>query len=305
VDNLVFNRLKKGLAKTAELLAGKLISITTGRMTLDDEMLRDVEEALIMSDIGLKTAKDLVNSLKSAVKKKEVTNPDGIRPYLRSQIEAMVAPKNPPSSDVPPLNVILMVGVNGAGKTTTIGKLSARISGEGKKVLIAAGDTFRAAAIEQLAQWCARTGCEMVRHQQGSDPSAVVFDAMKAATARKMDVVIIDTAGRLHTRSNLMEELKKVRRIIGREVEGAPHETLLVVDGTTGQNAINQVREFNANIGLTGVVITKLDGTAKGGAVVGIVNETGIPVKYVGVGEGVDDLRNFDPKEFAAALVEG
>ncbi|MBI3793962.1 MAG: signal recognition particle-docking protein FtsY [Nitrospinae bacterium] len=300
----MFNRFKKGLAKTAELLAGKLISITTGRMSLDSDMLRDVEDALIMSDVGLKTAQDLVNSLKAAVKSKEVVSPDGIRPFLRTKIEALVTPKkteNPPA----PLTVILMVGVNGAGKTTTIGKLSARLSGEGKKVLVAAGDTFRAAAIEQLAQWCSKSGCEMVRHQQGSDPSAVVFDAMKAAKARGADFVIVDTAGRLHTRYNLMEELKKVRRIIAREVEGAPHETLLVVDGTTGQNAISQVREFNSNIGLTGVVITKLDGTSKGGAVIGIVNETGIPVKYVGVGEGADDIKPFDPREFASAILDG
>lgn len=300
----MLSRLKKGLGKTAELLAGKLVTFATGRIPLTDEMIQDVEDALITSDVGLKTARDLVESLKTARKNKELATSDDIRPFLRSRIEALVAVGNSATNHVEHKpKVILMVGVNGAGKTTTIGKLSSRLSADGKKVLVAAGDTFRAAAIEQLAQWCARSGCELIRHQQGSDPSAVVFDALKAAVARGTDVVIVDTAGRLHTRSNLMEELKKLRRIIAREVEGAPHETLLVVDGTTGQNAINQVREFNANMGLTGVVITKLDGTAKGGAVVGIVNETGIPVRYVGVGEAAEDLQDFDAKAFAEAII--
>jgi fused signal recognition particle receptor len=302
----MLSRLRKGFAKTAELLADKLVNVATGRMPLTDSVILEVEEALIMSDVGLQTARALVNSLRDAVKKKEVLATDQIRPFLRSQIEAMVTvaktgTESGREGETP--RVILMVGVNGAGKTTTIGKLASRFSGEGKNVLVAAGDTFRAAAIEQLAHWCERAGCEIVRHQQGADPSAVVFDALKAADARKKDVVIVDTAGRLHTRSNLMDELKKVRRIIAREVEGAPHETLLVVDGTTGQNAINQVKEFNSHIGLTGVVITKLDGTAKGGAVVGIVHETGIPVKYIGVGEAMEDLQDFDPKAFAEALI--
>lgn len=302
----MLNRLRRGLAKTAELMADKLVNIATGRMPLNDEIILEVEEALIMSDVGLQTARELVNSLKEAVKKKEVASTDQIRPFLRSKIQAMVTPALA-GTDIEHVSktpmVILMIGVNGAGKTTTIGKLASRYGGLGKTVLVAAGDTFRAAAIEQLAKWCERAGCEMVRHQQGADPSAVVFDSLTAAKARNKEVVIVDTAGRLHTRSNLMDELKKVRRIIARETDGGPHETLLVVDGTTGQNAINQVREFNANIGVTGVVITKLDGTSKGGAVVGIVNETGIPVRYVGVGEGADDLQDFDPKTFAEAII--
>ncbi|MBI3581117.1 MAG: signal recognition particle-docking protein FtsY [Nitrospinae bacterium] len=301
----MLSRLKKGLGKTAELLAGRLVALATGRKPLSDAVLQEVEEALITSDVGLRTSRELVAALKSAHKKREISTTDEIRPFLRSRIQSLVTvnhPRTPPDAEAAP-RVILMVGVNGAGKTTTIGKLASRLTGEGKKVLVAAGDTFRAAAVEQLAQWCARAGCEIVRHPQGADPSAVVFDALKAGVARGKDVVIVDTAGRLHTRSNLMDELKKVRRIIAREVQGAPHETLLVVDGTTGQNTINQVREFNANIGLSGVVITKLDGTAKGGAVVGIVNETGIPVKYVGVGEGVEDLQDFDPAVFAEAII--
>ncbi len=302
----MLSRLKKGLSKTAELLAGRLVALATGRTPLGDSVLQEVEEALIASDVGLRTSRELVDALKSAHKKREISTTDEIRPFLRSRIESLVTVNHPatqaPDAGAKPW-VILMVGVNGAGKTTTIGKLASRLTQDGKKVLVAAGDTFRAAAVEQLAHWCARAGCEIVRHPQGADPSAVVFDALKAGVARGTDVVIVDTAGRLHTRSNLMDELKKVRRIIAREVQGAPHETLLVVDGTTGQNTINQVREFNANIGLTGVVITKLDGTAKGGAVVGLVNETGIPVKYVGIGEGVEDLQDFDPVAFAEAII--
>jgi fused signal recognition particle receptor len=298
----LFGRLKKGLAKTSETLVGKIVSITTGRMMLDDAMLEEIEESLIAADMGLATASALIGSLKDAVKRKEITTADGVRPFLRKRIESLVTVGEYKGATGSP-HVILMVGVNGAGKTTTIGKLASRFSAEGKSVLVAAGDTFRAAAIEQLEEWSRRAGCEIVRHQAGADPSAVAFDAMKAAIARNKDIVIVDTAGRLHTRSNLMEELKKVRRIIGRELEGAPHETLLVVDGTTGQNAINQVKEFHSHIGLSGIVITKLDGTAKGGAVVGIVNETKVPIRYVGMGESAEDLQPFDPALFAEALI--
>ncbi|MBI5177741.1 MAG: signal recognition particle-docking protein FtsY [Nitrospinae bacterium] len=297
-----FSRLKKGLGKTTELLAGKLVSITTGRLHLDDDLLEEIEDALIVADLGIATATGLIASLRAAVKKKEITKPDEVRPFLRKRIQEIInVPYTGTMAGAP--HVILMIGVNGAGKTTTIGKLASRFAGEGKSVMVAAGDTFRAAAIEQLAEWSKRAGCEIIRHQAGADPSAVAFDAMKAAIARNKDVVIVDTAGRLHTRTNLMEELKKVRRIIARELEGAPHETLLVVDGTTGQNASAQVREFNVNIPLTGIVITKLDGTAKGGALIGIVNETKIPVRYIGVGESAEDLQPFDAAAFAEALL--
>lgn len=296
-----FTRLKKGLAKTHDALVGKIAAVT-GRVHLDDALLEDLEYALIAADTGMPTTMELIGQLKAAVKKKELSTVEEVRPFLAKRIEAMMT--------VPPIgvsgakpHVILMTGVNGAGKTTTIGKLSAIFAAEGKSVLLAAGDTFRAAAIEQLAEWGKRTGAELVRHAAGSDPSAVAFDAMKAGIARGKDVIIIDTAGRLHTRNNLMEEMKKIRRIVGREFPGAPHETLLVVDGSTGQNAINQVKEFNRSVPLTGIVITKLDGTSKGGAVIGIVNETKIPVRYIGVGESVEDLQPFDPALFSEALL--
>ena len=298
-----FTRLKKGLAKTHDALVGKIASAVTGRMRLDDELLEELEYALIAADTGMPTTVELIGQLKAAVKKKELTDAGQVRPFLSKRIEAMMT--------VPPIgkfgakpHVILMIGVNGAGKTTTIGKLAALFAAEGKSVLLAAGDTFRAAAIEQLAEWGKRTGAELVRHGAGGDPSAVAFDAVKAGIARGKDVIIIDTAGRLHTRNNLMEEMKKIRRIIDRELPGAPHETLLVVDGATGQNAINQVKEFNQSVPLTGIVITKLDGTSKGGAVIGVVNETKIPVRYIGVGESVEDLQPFDPALFSEALLQ-
>jgi fused signal recognition particle receptor len=300
----VFGGFRKVFSNTGDLLAGRLLAAITGKMALNDAALLEMEEALISADVGLKTSADLIYLLKDAVRKKEITDPVAIKPFLRSRIESFVTvpPQAGVSGNVSP-HVILMVGVNGAGKTTTIGKLAFMFSAEGKSVLVAAGDTFRAAAIEQLAQWCSRTGCELIRHQPGADPSAVAFDAIRAAKARDKSVMIMDTAGRLHTRTNLMEELKKVRRIIAREMEGAPHETLLVIDGSTGQNAINQIKEFHSNIGITGIVITKLDGTSKGGAVVGIINETKIPVKYIGVGEAAEDLQPFDPKAYGEALI--
>ncbi len=297
-----FTRLKKGLAKTHDTLVGKIAAVT-GRMHLDDALLEELEYALIAADTGMPTTMELIAQLKAAVKRKELTAAAEVRPFLAQRIQAMMTVPPAGAFGAKP-HVILMIGVNGAGKTTTIGKLSAIFAAEGKSVLLAGADTFRAAAIEQLAEWGKRTGAELVRHAAGADPSAVAFDAMKAGIARGKDVVIIDTAGRLHTRNNLMEEMKKIRRIIDRELPGAPHETLLVVDGSTGQNAINQVKEFNRSVPLTGIVITKLDGTSKGGAVIGIVNETKIPVRYIGVGEAVDDLQPFDPALFSEALLQ-
>ncbi len=297
-----FTRLKKGLAKTHDALVGKIAAVT-GRVHLDDALLEELEYALIAADTGMPTTMELIGQLRVAVKKKELTSVEEVRPFLAKRIQTMMTVPPITASSARP-HVILMTGVNGAGKTTTIGKLAARFAAEGKSVLLAAGDTFRAAAIEQLAEWGKRTGAELVRHEAGSDPSAVAFDAMKAGIARGKDIIIIDTAGRLHTRNNLMEEMKKIRRIIDRELPGAPHETLLVVDGSTGQNAIHQVKEFNRSVPLTGIVITKLDGTSKGGAVIGIVNETKIPVRYIGVGESVDDLQPFDPALFSEALLQ-
>ena len=298
-----FARLQQGLKKTNAQLMGGLVRVTTGRMSLDEAMLEELEETLITADVGIHASTALIDSLRKAVKKKSVKKGEEVIPFLRSEIEKLLEVKSAPVSRTAP-HVILMIGVNGAGKTTTIGKLAHRFKNEGSSVLIAAADTFRAAAIEQLGQWSSRIGCDFVRHQAGSDPSAVAFDAIKAAVARKIDVVLVDTAGRLHTRVNLMEELKKVRRIIERELPGAPHETLIVLDGTTGQNALQQVKQFHAMLPLTGIVLTKLDGTSKGGAVIGIIDETGIPVKYIGIGEKVDDLQTFDPKLFAEAILK-
>ena len=297
-----FGRLRQGLKKTNTQLVGGLVRATTRRLSLDEAMLEELEEALITADVGVHTSTTLIDSLRKAVKKKSVIKGEEVIPFLRSEIEKLLDVKAAPVSRTAP-HVILMIGVNGAGKTTSIGKLAHLFKSEGSSVLIAAADTFRAAAIEQLGEWSSRIGCDFVRHQAGSDPSAVAFDAIKAAVARKIDVVLVDTAGRLHTRVNLMEELKKVRRIIDRELPGAPHETLIVLDGTTGQNALQQVKQFNTSLPLTGIVLTKLDGTSKGGAVIGIFDETRIPVKYIGIGEKVDDLQPFDPKLFAEAIL--
>jgi len=300
-------RLKEGLRKTSKSLVSSITHATTGRISIDEELFQELEEALITADIGMPTTMQLIDNLKKAVKNKEIKEVEEIRPFLRERIgelagSPLVQPETVMENHGVP-HVILVVGVNGAGKTTTIGKLANIYQSSGKSVLLSAGDTFRAAAIEQLDEWSRRVGCEIVKHLPNSDPSAVAFDAMKAAVARKKDVVIVDTAGRLHTRTNLMEELSKVRRIIGREVEGAPHETLLVLDGTTGQNALNQANEFHSKINLTGLVLTKLDGTGKGGAVIRIINETKLPVKYIGIGEKIDDLQPFDAKLFAEAIL--
>ncbi len=312
-----FSRLKKGLRKTHDELNEKVVRATTLRMKLDDVMMEELEEALISSDIGMPTTLALIDSLNNALKRKDVTKPEDVTPFLRKEIETLVSVGAESAESMQSVtavgqvhgpvkgspHVILVVGVNGSGKTTTVGKLAHYHGNKGKSVILGASDTFRAAADDQLVEWSRRAGCDIVKHHPGSDPSAVAFDAIKAAVARKRDVLIVDTAGRLHTRTNLMEELKKIRRIIARELEGAPHETLLVVDGTTGQNTINQVKEFNAMIPLTGIVITKLDGTSKGGAVVGIIHETKTPVKFLGIGEKIGDLQPFDPRLFAEALI--
>lgn len=296
------SRLRRGLNKTGEQIGSGVLRVITGRINLDETMMEELEEAFITADVGMETATMLINSLRDAVERKSITKADQVKQFLRKEIEKLLT-INSPSAVTGKPHLILVVGVNGSGKTTTIGKLASHFRGEGKSVLMAAGDTFRAAAIEQLDEWSKRAGCDLVRHKPGSDPSAVAFDAIKAGVARKRDVVLVDTAGRLHTRVNLMEELKKVRRIIARELESAPHETLLVIDGTTGQNALKQVKEFNDIMPITGLVITKLDGTSKGGAIIGISAQTGIPVKYIGIGEKTDDLQPFDPRLFAEAIL--
>ncbi|HAM50236.1 MAG TPA: signal recognition particle-docking protein FtsY [Nitrospiraceae bacterium] len=296
-----FNRLKEGLSKTRKGLIEKVETVFKGRK-IDDETLEELEEALIAADIGLKASTEIIDFLRERARKGEITSVQNVKDYLKKEMSAMLGSPRPLVVSGERPFVILAVGVNGVGKTTTIGKLSARFISEGKSVLLAAADTFRAAAIEQIEIWAKRTGAQIVRHQNGSDPAAVAFDALGAARARNIDVVIVDTAGRLHTKSSLMEELKKVRRIIDKALPGAPHETLLVVDATTGQNALRQAAMFDSAIGVTGIALTKLDGTAKGGIVFAIHKELGIPVRLIGIGEGVEDLRDFDSTEFVEAL---
>ena len=298
-----FDRLKSGLEKTRKSFAEKIEQVIKGYADIDEEFLDDIEMALLTSDVGVTVTSRLMQDIRTGIKAKEINQPDDLRPFLAQRISSMLnegtAAMQLPEKSV---GVILVVGVNGVGKTTTIGKLGHFYAAQGKKVLLAAADTFRAAAIDQLEIWGQRTGCEVIKHAEGSDPAAVAFDALQAAKARNFDIVIIDTAGRLHNKGNLMEELRKIYRIIGREVEGAPHETLLVLDATTGQNALNQARVFGEVSDVTCVALTKLDGTAKGGVIVAVKSELGVPVKWIGVGEGMDDLRPFDAEEFAQAL---
>lgn len=298
-----FDKLKAGLEKTRKSFTEKIEQLVIGYATIDDEFLDDLEAVLLSADVGVSTTAKLMAEIRNGIKSKEINSPDDLKPFLKAKISAMLLrePQDEQDTHEPPI-VMLIVGVNGVGKTTTIGKLASYYHEAGKKVLIAAGDTFRAAAIDQLEIWGQRTNTEVIKHVEGSDPAAVAYDAVQAAKARRADIVIIDTAGRLHTKSNLMEELKKINRVIAKEIPAAPHETLLVLDATTGQNAINQAKLFGDVVKLSGVVLTKLDGTAKGGVVIAIKNELDLPVKWVGVGEGVNDLRPFDPAEFAAAL---
>ena len=298
-----FDRLKKGLTKTRENLTNKIEKLVIGYADIDDELLDELEETLIMADVGIETTERLMTAVRKGIRKKEINSLDDLRPFLQKEITAILSEgENETHVAAEEPTVLLVIGVNGAGKTTTIGKLAAYYKGEGKKVLLAAADTFRAAAIDQLESWGEHTGVPVIKHEEGSDPAAVAFDAVKAAKARDVDVLIIDTAGRLQTKSNLMQELEKINRVIGREIKGAPHETLLVLDATTGQNAVSQAELFTKAAPITGVVLTKLDGTAKGGVVIGIKSRLKMPVKWIGVGESVEDLRPFDAEDFARAL---
>lgn len=300
-----FERLKQGLSKTHSNLVGRIDSLVLGRKQIDAETLEELEEILIAADIGVATAVELIRMLEQRMKRNELKDGETLKKALKEEILARLLKQAAPldTSAASPY-VILVIGVNGVGKTTTIGKLASRFILEGKKVILAAGDTFRAAAAEQLEIWGKRAGADVIRHKEGADPSAVVFDACKAAIARKCDILIVDTAGRLHTKVNLMEEMKKIRRILGREIPGAPHETLLILDAATGQNAISQAKLFKESALVSGIALTKLDGTAKGGIVVAVSNEFKIPVRFIGVGESVDDLREFDPGQFVEALFQ-
>ena len=298
-----FDKLKQGLEKTRKNFTEKLEQLVTGYATIDQEFFDELEAVLLSADVGVKTTNLLLADIRSGIKKREIETPQQLKPFLQKRIREILESnlEQGTLAEIPP-TVIMVVGVNGVGKTTTIGKLGTYYREQGKKVILAAGDTFRAAAIEQLDIWADRANAEVIKHSEGSDPAAVAYDAIQAAKARKADVVIMDTAGRLHTKANLMEELKKINRVISRELPGAPHETLLVLDATTGQNAINQAKIFGDVVQLTGVVLTKLDGTAKGGVVIAIKSELNLPVKWIGVGEGPADLRPFVPQDFSQAL---
>lgn len=302
----LFSRLKEGLAKTRQGLVGKVEEIITGRKRIDEGLYEELEEALIQADVGVETSLELVESLRARVKEQKIDDPSLLKDIIKELIEdILIHEASQVNFQSGELTIIVVVGVNGVGKTTTIGKLAHNFKAHGKRVLLAAGDTFRAAAIDQLEIWGNRVGVDVIKHQEGSDPAAVAFDAVQAARSRKVDILIVDTAGRLHNKTNLMEELRKVTRVIGRELPGAPHEVLLVLDATTGQNALSQAKLFGEVAGVTGIVLTKLDGTARGGVVIGIKNELQVPVKFIGIGEAMDDLREFEPKDFAQALFEG
>lgn len=295
-----FNKIKKGLEKTRKKFVANVEHIVIGYAQIDEEFLEELEMVMLTSDLGVKTTEYLMKEIRRGVTEGIIANTADVLPFMEDCIATLMEEDKEVEMHSP--EVILVVGVNGVGKTTTIGKLAQYYTTQGKSVVIAAADTFRAAASEQLTIWAERVGAPIVKHKEGADPAAVVYDAMASAVAKKADIVIVDTAGRLHTKKNLMEELKKIGRVADRQVPGAPHQTLLVVDGTTGQNAVSQARLFGQAVPVNGIVVTKLDGTAKGGVVISIKEELGVPVRWIGVGEGIDDLRPFDAKEFARAL---
>lgn len=296
-----FEKLKQGLSKTRKALVEKAEALFRGR-AVNEALLEELEELLIMADVGPQAASSITGALRERVKKGKISDAGQLEAAMKEEIRGILKEGHKIICTGEKPYVILTVGVNGVGKTTTIGKLARRFTDQGFSVTLAAGDTFRAAAIEQLEIWAERAGAQIVKHRSGADPAAVAFDAIVSAKAKGIDAVIIDTAGRLHTKSNLMEELKKIKRVISKEMPSAPHEILLVVDATSGQNAINQAKIFNEAVGITGIALTKLDGSAKGGIVLAINKELGIPVKLIGVGEGVDDLQDFNAGEFADAL---
>ena len=301
-----FARLRQGLSKTSASIGEGMASLFLGKKTIDDDLLDEIETRLLTADVGVEATTAIIGSLTQKVARKQLTDSDALFKALQEELAAMLRPVEQPLQidGAKRPYVILVVGVNGAGKTTTIGKLASRLQGEGKKVMLAAGDTFRAAAVEQLQVWGERNKIPVIAQHTGADSASVIFDAVQAAKARGMDVLIADTAGRLHTKDNLMEELKKVRRVIGKLDDSAPHEVLLVLDAGTGQNAINQAKQFNQTVNLTGLALTKLDGTAKGGVIFALAKQFGLPIRYIGVGEGIDDLRTFEAEPFVQALFQ-
>lgn len=296
-----FKKLNKGLKKTRDNMSGAINAALYGKNEIDDEFYDELEEILVMADVGVNTSAEIVEKLRDAVFKKNLRKAKDVKEEIKNIVADMLSGGETIDMVTIP-SVILVIGVNGVGKTTSIGKMAAMFKEEGKKVILGAADTFRAAAIDQLEIWADRAGVDIVKHKEGADPAAVVFDTISAGKARNADIIICDTAGRLHNKKNLMDELAKIYRVIGRELPDSSVETLLVLDAATGQNAVNQAREFSNVANITGIILTKLDGTAKGGIIVAIKNELGIPVKYVGVGEGIDDLQPFDAAEFADGI---
>jgi len=300
-----WRRLKSGLTRTREGLTMGLADMIRGKKVIDDEVLEEIETRLLMADVGVEATQRIIANLTDKVERKQLGDLDALLQALRSDMLDLLEPSFKPlhiDDSIKPY-VIMMVGINGAGKTTTIGKLAKRYQNEGKKVMLAAGDTFRAAAVEQLQTWGERNQVPVVAQQRNADPASVIYDAMEAAKARDVDVLILDTAGRLHTQTNLMEELKKIHRVAKKVIAEAPHEVMLVIDGGIGQNALNQAEQFHQTISLTGITLTKLDGTAKGGIVFAIANKTALPIRFIGVGEAIDDLREFDAEDFVDALL--
>lgn len=295
------SKLREGLGKTSSALMGGIESVMRSFVKIDEDFLEELEEILITSDVGVGASEEIIDELRERIRDDRIKTRDDTMAALREIISGMIGESEPLHLDTKP-SVILVIGVNGAGKTTSVGKISARLKAEGKRVVVAAADTFRAAAIDQLAVWCDRAGVELVKQSEGSDPAAVVYDAANYARAKGADVLIVDTAGRLHNKKNLMNELAKINRVIDRELPGASRENLLVLDATTGQNAIIQAKEFGEAANITGLVLNKLDGTAKGGIVLSIRRELGLPVKFIGVGEKIDDMQPFDAEEFIDAL---
>ena len=298
-----FDRLKQGLFKTKNAIVGKVDALFKKFVKVDEDLFDELEELLISADIGVNTTEEILDELRDTVKDKRIKEPEEVKRELFDILRRMIGEHEPLNLSTKP-SVILVIGVNGVGKTTSIGKISAELKRQGKKVVVAAADTFRAAAAEQLNVWTDRAGVDIIRQAAGADPASVVFDAISAVKSRGADVLIVDTAGRLHNKKNLMDELAKIDRVIARELPGAAKETLLVLDATTGQNAVYQAKEFKEASKITGLVLTKLDGTAKGGIIISIKKELGIPVKFIGVGEQIDDMKPFDSKEFAGALFE-
>ena len=298
-----FDKLKQGLIKTKNAIVGKIDGLFKKFAKVDEDLFDELEELLISADIGVNTTEEILDELRDTVKENHIKEPEAVKSELFSILKRMIGEHEPLNLSTKP-SVILVIGVNGVGKTTSIGTIANDLKHKGKKVVVAAADTFRAAAAEQLSVWCDRAGVDIIKQAAGADPASVVFDAINAVKSRGADVLIIDTAGRLHNKKNLMDELAKIDRVIGRELSGAAKETLLVLDATTGQNAVMQAREFKEASKITGLILTKLDGTAKGGIVISIRKELGIPVKFIGVGEKIDDMKPFDSKEFAGALFE-